>query len=709
MSTASNPLVYQYYQPNAQNAGFNTTPNAKQAAENAAEFSVNTGGQLLSQDQSLANQYGQEQAGVENYLQPLEQTNASGQGGYTPGEASQIELTPGQESNIVTNAGISAGAGNASAVGAAERAYAATGGNPAALATYRARAAQSQAANAGQASPGAEVAAQQAGSAGAQAVGNAQLAQENQGLGYEANLQSQLGNESQTEQGLGGSVYGTETGALTGTSNSETNASSIPTTSDKIIGGISGAAQGLGTAALGAAAIGLADGTAGYLDDGQDAIVGESGLEAVVEDAPKAVVRGASDPVRSNTRFMADGDNYIPGAPVNVPDAGLPGLAGATTPTAPLPSPQAGGTNAAMASTTTGFGQTSGMPAWLQSYLANQGKTVSQSPQPGQQSWNKTTPYSQLGKGIGTLAAPFVRNAIQNRVNGNQNGQQGGVFAPGSSQMPMSPDTSGIGGDIGGDVAGLGDAANSGVADIAGAFADGYMPRYLDDGAPESQDYAADPQNSSEVSRLIASESMAADGKMMAGGHMGSGFHWASRMPHAPHVPAGGYTPLNNRPKPMLADGAATMVPGMVGVSQSMLDANSRMQKERSDYYNALTKQPADNTERNQYYESMAGNAPEAPDYMADGSMAMPQAPSVDPAAIKDPMSAMGASENGRVQNGQQVGAAKVFTKPTLIHLEKADAVVPLSYRPKAKVRPSAAVPALMAKPRRPMYGGARI
>jgi hypothetical protein len=60
---------------------------------------------------------------------------------------------------------------------------------------------------------------------------------------------------------------------------------------------------------------------------------------------------------------------------------------------------------------------------------------------------------------------------------------------------------------------------------------------------------------------------------------------------------------------------------------------------------------------------------------------------------------------NSAPQNGEQVGRAKVFTKPTLIHLEKEDAVVPLSYRAKAKVRPSAALPALMAKPARRMYG----
>lgn len=612
MSSAAAP-VYSYYQPSVAPPGFNTTSNPRQIAANESEFDVNQGSQLLAQDQALANQYGQQQTATENYLAPLEETNASGQGGYSPGQTSQIELTPQQQQNIATTAGISAGAQTASGVGAAERAYAATGGNPAALATYRARAGQSEAANAGQASTGAQVAAQQAGSAGAQAVGNATLAQENQGLNYLGNLQSEQGGQAQTEQGLSQGAYGTEVGGLSSASNTGVTASQTPTTADKIIGGIAGAAG----------AAGLADGAPGYLDDGQDAIVAEAGPEAVIEDAPKAVQHGASDPVRSNTTFMDEG--YY--QPENNPPASSGATFMADGDPAPLPPAQGGGSNASLAQQTPGFGGFTGggMPSWLQQYLANSGsqQSGSKSPQPGQPGWNKTTPFSQAGAAIGAIAKPYVQSAL-------------GTGAPPATipggqtyDVPYSPGYSG------------GDASPD---DPGAPMADGHMPRYLADGAgPESEEYRDDPENSSEVSRLLSGELQSlADGRMMAGGRMGSGFHWSNRAPHQPHVPAGGYQPLKYDAKPMLADG--------------------------------------------------------------DTGYGMPKAPVFNPADVETPMAAQGA-DNPRL-NGAQVGGAKIFTKPTLLHLKKADAVVPLSYRPKAKVRPSAALPALAMKPKRPMYGG---
>lgn len=720
MASSANPLSYQYYQPPVTNAGYNTTNNPRQLVSNADEFAVNTGGQLLNQDQALANQYGGEQAGVQSYLNPLEETNASGQGGYSPSEASQIELTPGQQQDIVTSAGISAGAGNAAAVNAAERAYAASGGNPAALATYRARAAQSQASNAGQAETGAKVAAQQAGSAGAQAVGNATLAQENQGLGYFGNEQAQLGSEAQTEQGLGQSSYQTETGALTGGLNAGVNASQTPTTADKIIGGVAGAAG----------AAGLADGRSYFDDDGQDAVVGENGIEAVIENAPKAVQRGASDPVRSHTTFMDEGrginndppftsggrsylDNGVYGAGAYIPGAAPPPVTPVMSPVAAPgaiapPSPQA----------PTGTPpSTTGMPQWLQTMLANQGKSPGgSSPQPGQPGWNKTTPYSQLGTAVGKIAAPYVQKALQpTPPSGPSTG-----FAPGSSQMPMAGDTDDPG---------------------APGYADG-RPSYLDDGAPEQEEYKEDPQNSSEVSRLIASESMAADGKMMAGGRMGSGFHWTNRLPHAPHVPAGGYQPLGYHGKPMLADGSQGFADPAVKTmlnkdpavqylqAREAQDREPQIQKYMDDAYDAQTtdagKRAAatagvaqiDKVRAQQAVKPGPGRGgyptPAPKPHMADGSIAEPQGAPADLAAVNDPMAAQGGhqmpAQSGRVPNGAQVGAAKVFNKPTLIHLEKADAVVPLSYRPKAKVRPSAAMPALMHSALRPQHPmGARV
>lgn len=561
-----NPSIapYQYYSPYAQNAGYNTSQNPRQAATNEAEFAVNTGGQLLNQQQQLADYYGQQQAGTENYLNPLEETNAQGGGGYTPEQAAQIQLNPAQQQNIVTGAGISSGVGTASAVGAADRAAAASGGNPAAMATYRARAAQTQGAQAGDAETQARIAAQQAGSAGAQAVGNAQLAQENQGLQYLGNLQSEQGTQATTEQGLGNQSFGTEVQGLQGGTGNEVGAAGIPTTADKIIGGIAGVATG---AAQGGAFNSLADGTGpNYLagnDGGQDAVVAEDGPEAIIP-GPEDIVHAASDPVRSHTTFM---------------DNGTAGGGG----TAPMPG---------------------GMPAWLQAILTKQNGQPSAS-QPGQQGWNKTTPYGQIGTAIGRAIARPVANWIhpQHGTTGaGSGGGFGGMSPQAGSETTIDPGNltdeggsylAGTAGSIGDAGAGLADAGAEGISDIGGAFADG-RPSYL------------------------------------AGGRMSSGFHWGMPRPRAPHMPAGGYTPLNHNPR-MMAD----------------------------------------------------GNAPEAPSF--------------NPSAVQTPMQAQPSMQPDAGQKPQ------IITKPTLVHLEREDMVVPLSYRPKAKVRPSAAMAAMQ-----PQMGGYR-
>ena len=133
--------------------------------------------------------------------------------------------------------------------------------------------------------------------------------------------------------------------------------------------------------------------------------------------------------------------------------------------------------------------------------------------------------------------------------------------------------------------------AGAAVPDAAGAaadFADGYYPNHM------------------------------ADGKM------GGGFHWYEpRLRfNEPKAPSGGYTPLNNRPKPMLADG-----------------------------YRARPRMMAD------------GDAP------MDLSEPIPQAPQVA---------------------GPGLRPAQIITKPTRVRLSPHEAVIPLTHRPKAKVRPSA-------------------
>ena len=371
------PLYPSYYDPNSGGGGvpYLNTTNPVKAAQNQRQYVQSQSDQYQTADQQLADEYAKQQAGTQAFTNPIEQNLAAGGGGYSPGEASQIQLSPEQKQAIITNAGITAGQGNAAAVDGAERAAAAAGGSPAALATYRARAARDQAAQTSNAEVGASVAAQQAGAAGAEAVGNARMNQQGQGLNYLGTLQAQQGSQAQNEQGLGQGAFGTGVSGTTAATGQQIQSAQLPTTTDKIIGGIAGAASA------------LADGRPNYMDDGQDAVVGENGMEAVIENAPKAVVEAASDPVRSNTRYMSDGD-----------------YGGETS-----GSPSMGGGNGDYG------GETSTpavkQPNFLQRYLA-QNKNV-QTNQPAQQQWNKTTPYDQAGTAIGNIArvvAPHLAN-----------------------------------------------------------------------------------------------------------------------------------------------------------------------------------------------------------------------------------------------------------------------------------------------------------
>jgi hypothetical protein len=399
MSTSPYPL-YQPYQPVNYNTAtpYKTSSNPNQIAANEVSGIQQTGTDLENADEQLANQYLQAQSGTQGYLAPIEAQNASGQGGYTPAEASQITLSPAQQQAIVTNAGISAGQGTAAATGAAERATSAAGGSPAAMATNRLRAAQQSGVQAGNAETGASVAAQQAASQGAQTVGNARLAEQNQGLGELSSLQAEQGQQGQNEQGMAGQAFGTTTSGTTAASNTGLAASQTPSTFDKTIGAVSGA--------LGA----LADGKTGYLEDGMEAVLGEDG--------PEVIVSHASDPVRSNTHFMEDGG--LPGRNVNPPSSsgmmqggedymadGVPYLdngdyGGETNnPATPVtPAPVNNGDYGGETNSPASPG-VSGPVNWLQRYLAAKQTPAPQTVQP---QWTKETPYSQLGAGLGNLA-----------------------------------------------------------------------------------------------------------------------------------------------------------------------------------------------------------------------------------------------------------------------------------------------------------------
>jgi hypothetical protein len=628
MATATAPLFTPYYNPNFSagggNVSFDNTTNPVKAAQSQRQYVTSQGDQYQTADKTLADEYAAQQGGTQAYLDPIAQSQASGQGGYSPTEQSSIELSPQQQQNIQTAAGISAGAGTAAAVGAADRAYAATGGNPAAMAEYRARAAQTQAANAGQAQTGASVAAQQAASAGAQAVGNARMAQQAQGETYLGNLQAQQGSQSETEQGLAQGAYGTESNASGQATGQTIQAAQLPTTTDKIIGTVAGAAEGA------AGAAGLADGYYPHMADGSD----DGGMDAVVgEDGVEAIVKAASDPVRSHTRFMADGEyaSDSGGGPAGDPysligermeaDGYYPMMANGTDivpgdalpPTSSIPPGMTPASLApSMAPPSNGI---------LQNYLANASKPQQQQ-QSGSapQQWNKATPYTQAGQAGGA----WINKILQMK----------GILPSSGSSAPGAPSTGSPAGgpwapgSSGGWNSGAGNPSSGGFEDAAAAQSgSGDIPDVESGAVP---DITSGP---SDIGSDLAGAF--ADGYYphMANGRMGAAFHWSEPRPHAPHVPAGGYTPLNNHPRAILADG--------------------------------LRARP-----RRMYAE---GGMPDDDSPMDPGS-----APTFDPKMIGRP--------------ARLVHSAKIITSPTRVHLEKDDAVVPLTYRPKAKVRPSAAL-----------------
>ncbi len=368
---------------------FNNTTDPRKAAANNRQYLTAQGDALQQQygDQYRAQQGGapvNTVAGTAGYLNNLESPLAAGQGGYSPDEAnqiqlsgqdkgqiqlgsgdkSQIEYSPADVQGIVNKAGISAGQRTAADVNSAERAAAASGGSPAALATYRARATQQGGVAGADAMTDARVAAKNAQSgaaataaglqtsgaatakelesAGGQAVGNARLAQQNQGLQYYQGQNTQANQNAQQANQLQESTYGTEANAGNAATDTAVKASQTPTTGDKIIGGITGV--------LGA----LADGT---MPSGADAVVGENGPEWVGK--PKYLADGDLDAITEIDPSQSYGTDY-----------------------SGQPQPK--------------------QPFWKRLAGQMQDKPAAQS-QP-QQPWNPVTPYAQAGKAVGNLA-----------------------------------------------------------------------------------------------------------------------------------------------------------------------------------------------------------------------------------------------------------------------------------------------------------------
>lgn len=340
--------------------GYNNTGDPRKAAANQRALITQGGDTLQNQYQQ---QYSDQQggapvntvAGTANYLNNIEDPLAQGQGGYNSEETGQIELSPEQKQAIITGAGTSAGTGTAAQVGAADRATAASGGNPLAMAAYRARAADTEGAQGGDAMTRARVQAQEAGSAGAQAVGNARLAQQNQGLNFYKGQNSQANQNAQQANQLQESTYGTEANAGNTATKGVVDASQTPSTFDKVTGLVAGAAKAF-----------LEDGSPG----GSSAVVGEGGTPEWV---------GKPSYLDNGTIGSGETDTEGPGLPTDFAGTSRPG------------------------------DDSSKVPFWqrIRAHQQPGASTQQQSAQPVQQ-WNKTIPYAQLGNAIGTVAGSFL-------------------------------------------------------------------------------------------------------------------------------------------------------------------------------------------------------------------------------------------------------------------------------------------------------------
>lgn len=397
------PLPYQpIVPPNASNPiGYQSQTDPRKLAENQRQRVAGQGDAFIANDQSLGNQFLNQSSGTQQYLNPIESTLASGNGGYSPTETSAIELSPEDKQNIITGAGISAGVGNAAAVGAAERAAAAGGGNPAALATFRARAAQSSAGAAGDAMTQARIAAKTAEAGGATNVGGARLNQQNQGLQYYNGLQGQQTQSGLAEEGLAQGAYGTETGGTGQAAGLGLQASQTPTTFDKTIGAVAAAAPALakledGSAGAQDAEAHAANSTFRYLsNDGMDAVLGEAG--------PEVIVDGTTGAQQSH---MADG---------------YPGSGEAEGPEGSAMPP--------MSPTTSGDASHS----WLQTggdilrrYLDNS-EHQAVAPAGAARTWSPVDTYTNLGKAVGTGATAIASHFAD------------GGFPPDGPSVPKPP------------------------------------------------------------------------------------------------------------------------------------------------------------------------------------------------------------------------------------------------------------------------------
>lgn len=409
---ATSPITY----PNAYQ-DLNTS-NPRKIGAQALQGITNTGNQLFNQQNQAYNQgVGQSQQ-TQDYLGNIMNPLAQGQGGYSPSEVSQIELTPQQQQNIVSTAGNTAGAATQAGADAATRAANASGGSPAAVAAYRARAAQQSGAQAGNAATAANVAAQQAGAQGAENVGQARMGQQGQALGYYGNLQSQQNQNAQNALQQQGQTYATQTSGVNNASSNALKASQTPSTFDQIMGGVAGGLTSFldegepmadepgVTADFGGTPEYRGGKPADYLNQGgagrRQAVVGEGGHPEAVVKVPKQDGRyvATAVPMQVPKNFLDAGDG--PSGPLD--SMGLSGYA---------PGSDSMGPPDAVSQTVTPYSTGSQQPSFWQriknTYQQNQQQNQGAQPTFGKPAG--TTP-SNIGNTVGSAIGTGARDLI---------------------------------------------------------------------------------------------------------------------------------------------------------------------------------------------------------------------------------------------------------------------------------------------------------
>jgi len=278
---------------------------------------------------------------------------------------------------MVASGAIAAGTPTQAAAGAAQRAADAAGGNPAAVAAYRARAGQQAGALAGNAATNAQVAGQQALSGETANVGQTRLGQQGQALNYLSGLQSEQNQNAQNAANR--QVQGAGLGLQ---------ASQTPSTFDKVMGGIGGGLSALLDEGAPAGSVPSYRARGGelpgippqgtppperFLEGGRPAVVAEKDPEAVVK----------------MPNYMDDGD--FGGLDMSQPNPGLDGSISESI--TPMSQPQAPSFLQQLSSK---FGQSHQQPQQQQPTYGNPNKGIA------------GTGSSNLGKTIGSLGSLFL-------------------------------------------------------------------------------------------------------------------------------------------------------------------------------------------------------------------------------------------------------------------------------------------------------------